>query len=114
MGCQGDQTIQGQRHPSTQDPWETSKKDQWRDNEHSQQHSGIREYTMRRIQLSPQGTAPYMGGRRTKGHHHRLYQSSLYGSGQAMLSHGHSEPEGIDDGVRSNVLYGCDEAVPSP
>ena len=41
------------------------------------------------VQMNPAittGTAPYMGGSRTRDHHHRFYHSNLYGSGLAMLS----------------------------
>ena len=50
------------------------------------------------------GTAPYMGGSRTRGHHHGFYHSNLYRSGQAMLYHVHSGTAGIDEWARNIVL----------
>ena len=47
------------------------------------------------------GTSPYMGGSRTRGHHHRFYHSNLYGSGQVTLHHGHSGPVGIDTSFKA-------------
>ena len=53
------------------------------------------------------GTSPYMGERRTRGHHHRFYHSNLYGSGQATLYHGHSGHRCLSQDQRPLRLSRC-------